>query len=851
MALRKSSKGFLMTFLTLILFLLMLAELITFITLNTSNDRITQNLAVSSTTSDYYQIISATSAPFARASLKRSLYVLADYEINASLRKRNMISNTSADILDLVINGTIPGVQYGTNAMSALSGGMGNLTINSYNSGVRSTFGSASTSAVSADSVDFSLYQDSPYTLSISYYELVSISSASGIYNYSIPVSATISLNGTPNLLAAQQGAKSYVYFASLYNLTNLIGGQAASGSTTGFKYGVVYNVPSGVSCSSLASSLPTQMQSPAFTGSIILVTPNAYYIANSLCPEINNYGGLITQQVEAAPSIPYLIYSTIPSSLSNGAHVMLDGPALETLNETNLLAKASDGYYFGSPFAPSYLDWGSGNTSQQDSAGIFDVHGTDTKVAVFRSSSSYITVNTPKLTNYTWGAWVEPITPTVGGAFVSNTNGGAVEIQEGGGYTWQFSNTYNPSYTATPGTMAFIIGVQNSTAQTLYYDGLKISSATAQSTLLDMYIGMRSDGITFNGLVGDVLLYNTSLNPGQVNLLYEKGLDGIPIQQQNLVGWWPLNGNANDYSGNGNNGVATLSVSYALPGNYEADSVIPNMSNAALAPIPGLLPYCTSNQDCISGGYTAFTGDSALEPIVFGQGTGLSQVGQFGGQGNNYMTMGSSVITSNQVTMSVWADRLGNGDTSPRGIIFGQAATYIDTCNNGHPMFSLVNSGSVQQLAYGLGPCPAVGQWVQYTGVYNGTSIIMYVNGTPGSPVSMTGNLQSGTVMAGGYYGSGYNFNGNIANIQLYNQALSPSEVEAIYQRGVTGAPLDLGIVGWWPLDGNANDYSGYNNNGNADIVSYPTFSGPYNAPGYPPGGVVSELQALGLPNK
>jgi hypothetical protein len=29
-------------------------------------------------------------------------------------------------------------------------------------------------------------------------------------------------------------------------------------------------------------------------------------------------------------------------------------------------------------------------------------------------------------------------------------------------------------------------------------------------------------------------------------------------LAQQNLVAWWPLNGNANDYSGNGNNGQAT-----------------------------------------------------------------------------------------------------------------------------------------------------------------------------------------------------------------------------------------------------------------------------------------------------
>ena len=199
--------------------------------------------------------------------------------------------------------------------------------------------------------------------------------------------------------------------------------------------------------------------------------------------------------------------------------------------------------------------------------------------------------------------------------------------------------------------------------------------------------------------------------------------------------------------------------------------------------------------------------------------------VGQFGGGGNDYMTMGSNIITSDQVTMSVWADRLGNGDTSPRGIIFGQTASYIDTCNSGHPMFALSNSGSGQQLAYGLAPCPAVGQWVQYTGVYNGIGIIMYVNGTPGSPVSMTGNLQPGTVMAGGYYGSGFNFNGYIANIQIYNSSLSENDVQSLYREGIGGAPIDLqNLVGWWPLNGNVHDYSGNQNNGVAVIVSYTT---------------------------
>jgi hypothetical protein len=49
--------------------------------------------------------------------------------------------------------------------------------------------------------------------------------------------------------------------------------------------------------------------------------------------------------------------------------------------------------------------------------------------------------------------------------------------------------------------------------------------------------------------------LYNTSLSPSEIQALYQEGIGGAPIDLQHLVGWWPLNGDANDYSGNGNNG--------------------------------------------------------------------------------------------------------------------------------------------------------------------------------------------------------------------------------------------------------------------------------------------------------
>ncbi len=58
--------------------------------------------------------------------------------------------------------------------------------------------------------------------------------------------------------------------------------------------------------------------------------------------------------------------------------------------------------------------------------------------------------------------------------------------------------------------------------------------------------------------------------------------------------------------------------------------------------------------------------------------------------------------------------------------------------------------------------------------------------------------------------------FNGSITNVQIYNRTLSANEIYSLYQKGIAGAPVDLRyLVGWWPLNGNGNDYSGDNNNG------------------------------------
>jgi len=56
------------------------------------------------------------------------------------------------------------------------------------------------------------------------------------------------------------------------------------------------------------------------------------------------------------------------------------------------------------------------------------------------------------------------------------------------------------------------------------------------------------------NGLLDDIRLYDRSLSPAEVDLLYRE--NGWPHSSEDLLAFYPFNGNADDFSGNGNHGT-------------------------------------------------------------------------------------------------------------------------------------------------------------------------------------------------------------------------------------------------------------------------------------------------------
>ncbi len=185
-------------------------------------------------------------------------------------------------------------------------------------------------------------------------------------------------------------------------------------------------------------------------------------------------------------------------------------------------------------------------------------------------ASNSIISVgNTPTSNPMTISLWIYPIAATPGGwtglYLRCQGYGDGLSMVNNALY---FDNTNQPTNEPstlypTYNTWNFATLTINGDVATFYLNSDTPQSFTAASnfpnTQIDASIGSYCfSGRSFWGDIANVQVYNTSLSQNDITSLYREGIGGAPQNTQNLVGWWPLNGNANDYSGNNNNGAAT-----------------------------------------------------------------------------------------------------------------------------------------------------------------------------------------------------------------------------------------------------------------------------------------------------
>ncbi len=210
----------------------------------------------------------------------------------------------------------------------------------------------------------------------------------------------------------------------------------------------------------------------------------------------------------------------------------------------------------------------------------------------------------------------------------------------------------------------------------------------------------------------------------------------------------------------------------------------------------------------------------TAEGPVLNGQCTGglpqytLTSVNPVAG--SYLVTAGPSLATANgSFSVMFWVNTIYPNTTQ---IVFAKPGGY-GICFGGGGITLSNNEGS-----YYVAPFRSnQGQWYFVAVSYDSgnRAVEIYVNGSNvGSTVLPAWNLtqNSGTfymtgIKSGAICNTNVGLTGLLSNVQIYGTVLDQSSIEASYLTGIGSAPVQLtSLLGWWPFNGNLNDYSGNN---------------------------------------
>lgn len=415
-----------------------------------------------------------------------------------------------------------------------------------------------------------------------------------------------------------------------------------------------------------------------------------------------------------------------------------------------------------------------------------------------FNGSSKYITYGSGSPLNMTGdmtiSVWVNATNDSNYDPIISKGSVGeyelAADFRSGStSLAWRSTNgSVNvPSFfSGYTGTWVHITAVVTGTNLQFYRNGQAFGSVqaigTRSTSATALTIGRRtSQSFWWNGSIDDVRLYNRALNTNEVTALFNEYDSGVALAggESGLLGWWKLNGNGKDSTPYSN----TVST-----GNVTPTTDRKGASNSAYS--------FNGTTSCL---YNS-TITNAMNTIAAG-------------------TL-SAWIYPTATTASQTIVRVGaNSDE--------RLSLYLDGSNK--RLYIEVYSGGTWPKVYGTNNSVTLNAWSHVAVTVNGSNgVTFYVNGVSAG----TGTLSSGPtatatsfVIGSAPCGGGQQFGGSISDVRVYNRVLSASELTAQAQSynsqtAIGGSPqssinLGKGLVGYWPMNGNAKDATPYSDNG------------------------------------
>jgi len=460
---------------------------------------------------------------------------------------------------------------------------------------------------------------------------------------------------------------------------------------------------------------------------------------------------------------------------------------ALATANApANLMALSAKpfAYYPLGEFAGNSGELG-GTPSGQTNSWKFPNQAIKDYVFNFDSNPSLITIPDSNAlrfvgTDFSISFWLKPTTS--GNQIIMDKYGGG-----GWGVFLQNGNlrflSYGPSYWQTMTTVSqnvwtHILIIGDNTGQNLicYKNGTEVYNATyalsVNSTTVDLIIGTENSSATFDyvGYLSNIVMWNSNQSSEKDNI-YNNGSPATSYTNTPTA-WWKLNAATSSYnpatstwtitdSAGSNNGTSTtLSSSSLIPSDLQFES-----------------PYSNFSLDF----------DGSTSYINCGN--------------------GSSLNVSGDLSISAWvyidAHKSYNGiiskiDATNRNYeILVRSTANISFYSNDGAGGSIIQTNSTTTIADNTWTHIAV---VVNSGVSNGTKF--YFNGvedaTKGTHtiVGQTNDLHIGQRATGGF-----NFNGKIDEVSIFNSALTAAQINQVYNNGRPGDLTSLSPISWWRL--------------------------------------------------
>jgi len=351
----------------------------------------------------------------------------------------------------------------------------------------------------------------------------------------------------------------------------------------------------------------------------------------------------------------------------------------------------------------------------------------------------------------------------------------------------------------------------------------------------------------TYTGALSNCAIWNKKLELSDISSIWNNGSPALTMPSESaLQGWWKFSdgtydaGNTSwsfpDSSQNSNTGETYTFTSSATA--FDANSMSDNNVQAGTGISSGM-----TEQNLVNNNVSALNGESSGMDTTNLVQSNLTKKQPFSSYsiewdaGTDYMDMPASTWTGGEeYTVSLWnrKDSFGN-------VLSGVPFVWAQGTSNDYRNLvmwwanstTLVFSNGQEQNSTKQFTGTFADEWYHLCFVAtlpsaptpSGTDLKIYLNGveqTLAGPASWLSAGQSTSALGRLPNNAGFNYNGKMSNVAIFESKLNQDDVLNLYNNGVTQDLNNFRIVPkhWWPLDGEYTYFNGTSLVGR-DIIS------------------------------